>query len=184
MGGFPLSSGGELSLKYFLPGVQGEARVSPSSARGSVPLSEHLWGGGEKPSREVLRSRSHALRQRPAKAWSVPPSITACFPFPEIVCMLWMASPGSPGGPAAVWNVLVVLRWLTGGLCFQGGVRSLPSRDGERAAQLGEQGMGHWWPGAPVCSPSPCGCMNKVEHKLTHNQKVQNTPFLERITVA
>lgn len=168
MGGFPLSWGEELSLKYFLPGVQGEARVFPSSASMSVPLSEHLWVGGEKPPREALRSRSHALRQRPDKAWSVPPSITASFPSADMVCMLWLASLGSPGGLAEAWDVLVAVpRWLTSGLCCQGGVGSLPSRDGEACCPAGRQGLGNWWPGAPVCSPSPRGCTNKVEHKLT-----------------
>lgn len=108
-------------MKHFLPGVQGEAKVCPSLASVPVSLSEHLWVGVEKPSREVPSSQSHALRQRPDKTWFVPPFITACSPFPEIVCMLWMASLGIPGGPAEAWDVLVAVpRWLTSGLCFQG----------------------------------------------------------------
>lgn len=143
-------------MKHFLPGVQGEAKVCPTLASVPVSLSEHLWVGVEKPSREVLSSQSHALRQRPDKTWFVPPFITACSPFPEIVCMLWMASLGIPGGPAEAWDVLVAVpRWLTSGLCFQGGVGSLPSHDGERAAQLGEKG---WVTGGlelPGAHPAP-----------------------------
>lgn len=143
-------------MKHFLPGVQGEAKVCPSLASVPVSLSEHLWVGVEKPSREVPSSQSHALRQRPDKTWFVPPFITACSPFPEIVCMLWMASLGIPGGPAEAWDVLVAVpRWLTSGLCFQGGVGSLPSHDGERAAQLGEK---EWVTGGlelPGAHPAP-----------------------------
>lgn len=143
-------------MKHFLPGVQGEAKVCPSLASVPVSLSEHLWVGVEKPSREVPSSQSHALRQRPDKTWFVPPFITACSPFPEIVCMLWMASLGIPGGPAEAWDVLVAVpRWLTSGLCFQGGVGSLPSHDGEHAAQLGEKG---WVTGGlelPGAHPAP-----------------------------
>lgn len=134
----------------------------PSSASMSVPLSERLWVGGEKPPREALRSRSHALRQRPDKAWSVPPSITASFPSPDMVCMLWLASLGSPGGLAEAWDVLVAVpRWLTSGLCCQGSVGSLPSRDGERAAQLGDKG---WVTGGlelPCAHPAPVAARTK-----------------------
>lgn len=121
-----------------------------------VPLSEHLWVGGEKPSREVLRNQSLALRQRPDKAWFVPPFITAYSSFPGIVCVLWVASLGIPEGPAEAWDVLVAVpRWLTSGLCVWGGVGSLPRRDGERAAQLGEK---RWVTGGlelPGAHPAP-----------------------------
>lgn len=67
-----------------------------------------------------------------------------------------MASLGIPGSPAEAWDVLVAVpRWLTSGLCFQRGVGSLPSRDGERAAQLGEKG---WVTGGlelPGAHPAP-----------------------------
>lgn len=46
MGGFPLSSGEELSLKLFQPGVQGAARVLPSPAGVSLPLGDTSgWEG-------------------------------------------------------------------------------------------------------------------------------------------
>lgn len=70
--------------------------------------------------------------------------------------MLWMASLGRPGGSAEAWDVLVAVpSWLTSGLCFQGGVGSLPSHDGERAAQLGDKG---WVTGGlelPGAHPAP-----------------------------
>lgn len=70
--------------------------------------------------------------------------------------MLWMASLGIPGGPAEAWDVLVAVpRWLKSGLCLQGGVGALPSRDGECAAQLGDKG---WVTGGlelPGAHPAP-----------------------------
>lgn len=99
VGGFPLSSGEELPLELFLPGLQGAARVPPSPAS----VSEQLWVGGEKPSREVLRSRSHALRQSQGL-------VCASFqhslpPFPRNCVCAMDGFPGQPRRPSRTWDV-------------------------------------------------------------------------------
>lgn len=48
-----------------------------------------------------------------------------------------------------------------------------------------EKGWVTGGPELPGAHPAPvAACVNKVEHKLMYNQKVQNTPFLKRLTVA
>lgn len=55
-----------------------------------------------------------------------------------------------------MWDVLVAVpAWLTSGLCFQGGVGSLPSCDGECAAQLGDKGWGTGGLELPGAHPAP-----------------------------
>lgn len=62
----------------------------------------------------------------------------------------------------------------------------LPSRDGECVAQLEERrdGLLVAWSSRVLTPPLWLHALNKVEHKLMYNQKVQNIPFLKRITVA
>lgn len=141
VGGFPLSSGEELPLELFLPGLQGAARVSPSPAS----VSEHLWVGGQKPKalQGGTEEQISSLETEPRLG------LYLLSPQPEIVCVLWMASLGSPGGPAERGMFIAVPRWLSGG------VGSLPGRDGECAAQLGHEG---WVTGGlelPGAHPAP-----------------------------
>lgn len=93
VGGFPLSSGEELPLELFLPGLQGAARVSPSPAS----VSEHLWVGRKALQGGTEEQISSLETEQGLVCVSFHHSL---LPFSRNGVCAMDASLGSPGGPA------------------------------------------------------------------------------------